>query len=374
MITMFIIVAFMAFGCMNYRANVGWSSPAIKDGNLYFATKSGDVRAIVIETGQTLWTRTLKGTGKSRDKTTVFYGDPAVFNNDIIIAGYNGLIYSIDSNGDDNWVRKVGSNNVDSYSNIVGGVIIAEDRVLVGSSDGYIYAFSIEDGILDWRFKTGNKIWSTPSYFEGVVYLTSFDHYLYAINLTEGTLIWKFKSDGAIVSRPAIIGDNLFFGSFGTTFYALDRKTGNEKWRFNDSSGWFWANPVVSNGIVLAPSLDGVLYALDQGSGQVQWTLPVGSPIVSMPVIIGEKFALATLDGRVIVSDLKTGMEVGSCDLEEEIRSPLVSFDEYLIVSPEDGSLRLISISSSGDLDEVWIYPLEEDFLSPSDKLWERAC
>ena len=77
--------------------------------------------------------------------------------------------------------------------------------------------------------KTGNKIWSTPSYFEGVVYLTSFDNYIYAIDLIEGTLIWKFESDGAIVSSPVIIGDNLFFGSFGTTFYALDRKTGNEK-------------------------------------------------------------------------------------------------------------------------------------------------
>jgi outer membrane protein assembly factor BamB len=372
---MSIIVAFMAFGCMNYNGgNVGWSSPVIKDGNLYFATKSGDVRAVVIETGQTLWTRALKGTGKSRDKTTAFYGDPVVFNDNIIIAGYNGLIYSIDINGDDNWVRKVGSNNVDSSPNIVGGVIIAEDKFLVGASDGYIYAFSIEEGILDWRFKTGNKIWSTPSYFEGVVYLTSFDNYIYAIDLIEGTLIWKFESDGAIVSSPVIIGDNLFFGSFGTTFYALDRKTGNEKWRFNDSSGWFWANPVVSNDIVLAPSLDGVLYALDQGSGQVTWTLPVESPIVSRPVIIGERFALATLDGRIIVSDLKTGIEVGSCNLEKEIRSPLVSFDEYLIVSPEDGSLRLISISRGGDLDEVWIYPLEEDFLSPSNKLWERAC
>lgn len=372
---MSIIVALMAFGCMNYRANVGWSSPAIKDGNLYFATRSGDVRAVVIETGQTLWTRALKGTGKSKDKTIAFYGDPVVFNGDIIIAGYNGLLYSIDSNGDDNWVRKVGSsNNVDLNSNIVGGVVIAQDKLLVGSSDGYIYAFSIKEGILDWRFKTGNKIWSTPTYFEGVVYLTSFDHHVYAIDLTDGSLIWKFKSDGAIVSRPVIFGNDLFFGSFGTTFYALDRKTGNEKWRFNDSSGWFWSDPVISNDIVLAPSMDGVLYALDKNSGQVQWTLPVESPIVSRPVIVGEKFALATLDGRVIVSDLKTGIEVGSCDFDKEIRSPLVSFDEYLIVAPEDGSLRLISMSKSGDLDEVWIYSPEEDFLSPSDKLWERAC
>ena len=215
---------------------------------------------------------------------------------------------------------------------------------------------------------------SQENFFEGIVYITSFDHHIYAIDLTDGNLIWKFKSDGAIVSRPQIIGDDLFFGTFGTTFYALNRKTGDEKWRFEDSSGWFWADSVIFNDMVLAPSLDGILYALDRNSGQIQWTLPVQSPIVSRPVIIGQKFALATTDGRVIVSDLKTGIEVGSCDLGKEIRSPLVSFDEYLIVTPEDGSLRLISVGSSGDLDEIWIYSLEEDFLSPGDKLWERAC
>ena len=151
---MSVLVVFLFIGCMNYRANVGWSSPVVNDGNLYFATQSGDVRAIAIETGQTLWARSLKGTGKSRDQATSFYGDPVVFNGDIIIAGYNGLIYSIDSNGDDNWVRKVSSNNIDSDSNIVGGVTVASNKLLVGASDGYIYAFSIEEGILNWRFKT----------------------------------------------------------------------------------------------------------------------------------------------------------------------------------------------------------------------------
>ena len=86
---MSVLVVFLFIGCMNYRANVGWSSPVVNDGNLYFATQSGDVRAIAIETGQTLWARSLKGTGKSRDQPTSFYGDPEVFNGDIIIAGYN---------------------------------------------------------------------------------------------------------------------------------------------------------------------------------------------------------------------------------------------------------------------------------------------
>ena len=360
----------MFVGCMNYRANVGWSPPVINDGTLYYPTKMGELRALEIETGQILWTRALKGVGKSKDQDTVFYGDPVIFNNDIIVAGYNGLIYSIDSYGDDNWVRKLGP----SDSHIVGGVIVADDKLIVGGADGYIYAFSITEGILDWRFKTGNKIWSTPSYIDGVVYISSFDQHVYAINLLDGNLIWKFKSDGAIVSKPVIFGDDLFFGTFGTTFYSLDRRTGNEKWRFEDSVNWFWADPVIIDDVVLASSLDGVLYALNKDSGQIQWTLTVESPVVSRPVIVGEKIALATVDGRVIVSDVKTGIEVGGCNLEEEIRSPLVAFDEYLIVTPEDGSLRLISVGSSGDLDEIWIYSLEDGFSSPGDKLWERAC
>ena len=58
-------------------------------------------------------------------------------------------------------------------------------------------------------------------------------------------------------------------------------------WRFTTEHP-FVGSPVVSDGIVYAGNLDGVMYALDLGSGAERWTFRVQGPIRSTPCIVGE--------------------------------------------------------------------------------------
>src|SRR5262245_62109692 len=55
-----------------------------------------------------------------------------------------------------------------------------------------------------WKFKTGGKVFSSPTLADGVVYVGSADRYLYALRATDGTLVWKFATGLAISSSPAV--------------------------------------------------------------------------------------------------------------------------------------------------------------------------
>ena len=40
--------------------------------------------------------------------------------------------------------------------------IISNNSLFVGSNDKCLYAIDIKNGELKWKYKTGNKIWSSP--------------------------------------------------------------------------------------------------------------------------------------------------------------------------------------------------------------------
>ncbi|MBN1232913.1 MAG: PQQ-binding-like beta-propeller repeat protein, partial [Candidatus Coatesbacteria bacterium] len=77
---------------------------------------------------------------------------------------------------------------------------VSDGIVYVGSEDNYLYAINCSDEHLKWRYQTGDYVRSSPCVSDGVVYVGSHDNYLYAINCSDGTLKWKYKTDSYVFS------------------------------------------------------------------------------------------------------------------------------------------------------------------------------
>ena len=133
---------------------------------------------------------------------------------------------------------------------------------------------------LVWKFKTGDRVSSSPAVSEGIVYFGSADGYLYALEVNTGQEQWKFKTDNFVYSSPAVSNGVVYFGSCDRYFYALDINTGQEKWKFKTGGG-VYSSPVVSDGVVYFGSWDGYLYALDINTGQEQWKFGTTSEVTS---------------------------------------------------------------------------------------------
>ncbi len=76
------------------------------------------------------------------------------------------------------------------------------------------------------------------------------------------------------------------------------------------TSGPVYASPVVSDGLVLVPSWDGNLYAMDEYSGQRKWTFSTSGPIYSSPAVVNGVVYLASRDGQVYAINEQTGVQL----------------------------------------------------------------
>ena len=348
-------------GCSRIGDAQGWPSGVVVDDTLFIGTQDGDFRALDTQTGEMLWSFRLRGEDES---LRAIYGAPAVADDALYFAGYDGMLYALTMDGDEIWDTSVGQDDDDR---IVGGPVVADGMVMVGSSDGKMYAYETESGSLEWTFSTGNGIWTTAAVEDGVAYFGSLDHNVYALKVADGEEIWRFPAGGAVTAKPVVADGKVYLGSFGSAFFALDAATGRAAWRFDGADKWYWGGAVYHDGAVYAPSLDGNVYALDGETGDLMWTLASDGPVVGSPAVVGDRLASTSKDGNVRLVKLAGGQDERPCNIGEDLRASLTVSGTTIFVGADDHSIRALNIKSNGNPDEIWVHFTDSDFPVPLD-------
>jgi outer membrane protein assembly factor BamB len=71
----------------------------------------------------------------------------------------------------------------------------------IGTNDGYLLAYSAEDGALLWRYQTKGLVLSQPIVADGIVYVGVNDGCVYALRADDGNLLWQTFVSTAISER-----------------------------------------------------------------------------------------------------------------------------------------------------------------------------
>ena len=193
-----------------------YAVPRVVEGKLITATKNG-MFVHNSKTGKLLW----KVTGK--------------FNGCAI---NNGIVYTIMSNtpaamsladGKVLWSSK------ENVGDTASAPALAGDRLVVGSADGRICAFSTADGALLWSANTGPSLTSLQPYKRGAsdvnsspaisaqcVYVGASDGGLYALSLADGTQKGVYHLGVPVASSPLVLGDTLYVGGYDGNLYAFE--------------------------------------------------------------------------------------------------------------------------------------------------------
>jgi len=216
--------------------------------------------------------------------------------------------------------------------------VILEDRLFIGTEDGFLFCLDRSTGSEFWRFKTEGEIKSTPAYQDGKLYFGSADNYLYSLDEKTGKLIWKFKTDAGIFSSPAIKDSIVFFGSLDGALYALNLERGDLIWKFN-TEGRIYSSPSVSESTVYFGSNDGYLYALDIFSGKLLWKFKTESLIHSSPLIIGDKILFGSFDSFFYVLDADNGELLWKFKTSDMISSSPIYYQGRVYIGSQDGYL-----------------------------------
>jgi outer membrane protein assembly factor BamB len=261
------------------------SSPAVAGGLVYFGSRDGTVYAVDAATGASRWTFETEGERR------------------FTAPGIHGLLPSTEM-------------MPDPFDLFTSSPVVVDGVVYIGSGDGHVYALGAADGVLRWKFRTGDVVHATPAVANGVVYVGSWDRYLYALRADTGALVWRFETGDdtaiynqiGIASSAAVVDGVVLFGCRDGHFYAVDAATGERRWAENNQGGWVVASPAVQDGVVYFPTSDGTQFkAIRIATGELVWRTVNRAVSFSSPAIAGGVVYFGTHDGRLNALDLATG-------------------------------------------------------------------
>jgi outer membrane protein assembly factor BamB len=317
---------------------------------------------------------------------------PVYVGNAVCAAGYAGRLSCFDSrNGQRIWASSAGV----AFS---GGVGIVENMILAGSTKGEVLAFAT-NGTLLWRTQLTSEILSAPAGSGPMVIVRTGDSKLVGLDARDGRQIWMHQSpEQSLTLRAnpglAIVDETtLISGWPGGRLAKLDMADGGLLWeisvatprgdneleRITDIAGTplvedgrvyavtyqgrigcfdtekgtqIWARDASSAGSISADSksvyyteADGVVVALDKGSGASVWRQEkLLHRRVSSPIVIGDWVVVGDYQGYVHVMSRDDGSFVARVGTDgSNIVAAPVRMDEKVLLLTQSGGLYAIA-------------------------------
>jgi outer membrane protein assembly factor BamB len=199
---------------------------------------------------------------------------------------------------------------------------------------------------------------------ESHVYL-AYGPAIYAIDMSTNRESWHYPEEpgrNAIFFAPPALSQEGFIvvGGYDSVVYTLEpSSSGNvdEAWIFDGASGNIIGAPVVAGDIVLVPSADHSLYALDLSTGDPIWNQAFSTEeaLWSAPLVEGDVIYLASLDHRVYAINLNTGMELWCTEaLNGAIADTPTLAGKLLLVGTFNSQLVAVDIERKGQI--AWAF------------------
>jgi outer membrane protein assembly factor BamB len=249
-----------------------YSPPTVRNGTVYGVGATDTLYGMDAGTGKEIWNYTAGG-----DVDT----SPTVVNGTVYFGSDDNNLYALNAEtGNKEWNYTTGG-KIRSEPTAYNGT------VYFGSNDKKVYALDPLSGEGLWNYTTGGAVESSPTIYNGTVYVGSSDSNLYALNAQTGKKEWSYKigdgvdespiaGDAGISSSPTVWNGTVYVGTNEKAVYAIDARTGKKEWNYSTEQ-MVYSSPTVANGTVYAGSADQNLYALDTTTGEKKWEYNTGT-------------------------------------------------------------------------------------------------
>lgn len=299
-----------------------------KDGKVYVGTLSG--KLYVVNRNGSI--------DRAFDLKSGIWGSPLFINDkEVVVATMDGTLHLIRDDEVKNILALPGE--------IRASPAALGEHLYVATVAGELYAITRqnENWKVDWSFRTGGEIWSSPAVDgRGNIYFGSFDGNLYCVS-PKGRLRWKFPTGGKIWSSPAIGRDGtVYFGSDDGFVYAVT-DSGKLKWRFMTPSYIRSSPAICSDGTVIIGGWDNYVYAF-KPSGELRWRVKLGASVFGGALIdnFGTVY-VGSWDG-CLYAITKHGEILWRVNLKHRIdSSPTIGSDGFVYFGCDDGNLYRVA-------------------------------
>lgn len=324
-------------------------SPAEKDNTIYAASRSGQVKAMELNTGKLLWSVDVSNRSLFRSQSALLSGGVSVDDQHIYLGSERAFVYALDRHsGSVVWqkevrgevlARPISTTEDKLIIHTANGYLQALDRntgdeiwevstdvptlslrgistptiaygaIIVGDDNGRINAYFVKDGQLIWQQRISqpsgsteiaklNDIDSTPVIEQGLVYAIGYNGNIVALDLSNGQTVWK-KALGSTHSF-SINGNIIFVVDQDDNLLALSKNGGTVIWKQSELLHRQLTDPVIYQDYVVIGDFEGYLYLIDMNSGSIVSKTQVSSSgLLSRPMVIDNKIVVQAKNGNV---------------------------------------------------------------------------
>ncbi len=317
--------------------------PSIHGDTIYVANASGMVQAVDKSTGHLIWSKQLNHNIISGP--TVGAGYIAIGTN------RSNVVLLRQTDGTELRELKVSG---DALSKPV----IANNKVIIKTIDGYLYAFDLKTGEKLWGAEHGSpslilKASSSPIIMDKMILVGFSDGKLDAIDM-EGRIVWQrsiaYASGASDVERlvdidadPIVRGDTVYLASYQGYVGALSLTSGQFTWRKPAS---VYKNMAIDSNTLYITDSDDVLWAMDRQNGQIKWKQPaLKARGLTEPILLGNRLVVGDRTGYMHVLDTQNGEFISRIQLSGPVDiSPAVKGNSVYVITA-NGKLSRFSVS-----------------------------
>jgi outer membrane protein assembly factor BamB/adenine/guanine phosphoribosyltransferase-like PRPP-binding protein len=276
------------------QRGVGFSTPIVDDDVVYFGSIDGNIYALDALTGGRLWVSfegDWLGSSLAASHDTLFMTlEHGVFKK------HTELVALWKKNGKKRWGIPLSHKRSTSLS-----YAPEQKRVICGTEDGTLAAYSAETGAILWSQRLPGSIVAAPTVDEG--------RNIVAV----GTL----QSDKASTDAGSLV--------------LCDLRTGSVLRTFTEFSFGSYATPLIYKNVIIFTSLDKHVYAVDIDSLMIVWKHNTGARIFATPVLIetpiGPRVYVGSNSGVLYEIEPQTGVITSQTFVTERITS-CVAYDQ----------------------------------------------
>jgi outer membrane protein assembly factor BamB len=185
------------------------SAPVTYNNSVFYGSAAGEIIAINLQTGKLDWRFNPEF---SNDRFHDVVGELVVLNNRLLVSRYDGLVAAISLTGKERrmlWSHKIPT---------VAASAFRGDRYYVSCINGDVYAYQVADGLQLWRTSTGSAV-SQLTAGERSLYLSGSQGRVTAVEISSGKIEWHDDLEGRITTPGFYIDRDLYFATGSRNLY-----------------------------------------------------------------------------------------------------------------------------------------------------------
>lgn len=284
---------------------------------------------------------------------------PAVVDNRVYVGSDDGFLYSIDvESGNQIWKTYAGKHVYFSSP------AVANNQVFIGGGTA-ISCFSTVSGELRWTYSTGSLVTASPTVVDDRVYISSWDKKIYCFTadpigdidepplpILAYDLIWEYQTGNLVMASLTVYNGRVFVGSTDKSLYCLDAEDGTKIWSVTIGSA-IKSSAAVSDDKVFVGSDNGNVYCFNATTGNQIWSYSTQGSVVSSPAVFNGRVYVGSYDGKLYCLNEDTGELLWSFTTGHAISSSPSVNQEYVYIGSKDKNLYCLDAMTGA---KIWEY------------------